>query len=124
MSRPTCYFNNVLATLLIWLQIARRLYECLFISTFSRSTMHLVHYTMGLFFYFIVIQMALFDIYNCKVELKASVFRYAFISTPFLLLALLCQVLQHGVLKQLAALRHGKNRTNFDVKFNNKNAFH
>ena len=106
--KAVCYFNNVLAALLIWLQIARRLYECLFISTFSRSTMHLIHYAMGFFFYFTVVQMTLFDIYNANVVLRPSVFRHALISTPFLILALLCQVLQHGVLKQLAALRSGK----------------
>ncbi|CAL1534474.1 unnamed protein product [Lymnaea stagnalis] len=34
-----------------WFQMLRRLYECLFISTFSKSTMSFVHYFYGIFLY-------------------------------------------------------------------------
>lgn len=32
-------------------QVVRRLYECLFVSVFSDSRIHLVHYVLGMFFY-------------------------------------------------------------------------
>ena len=32
-------------------QVVRRLYECLFVSVFSDSRIHLVHYMLGMFFY-------------------------------------------------------------------------
>lgn len=35
-------------------QVLRRLYECLFVSVFSDSRIHLVHYILGIFFYFAV----------------------------------------------------------------------
>ena len=35
-------------------QVLRRLYECLFVSVFSDSRIHLGHYVLGMFFYFSV----------------------------------------------------------------------
>lgn len=41
----------VMAMVMVFLQIGRRLYECLFVSVFSDARMHLMHYVLGLYFY-------------------------------------------------------------------------
>ena len=45
------HFNVFLVLLLLCVQVSRRLYECLYVSVFSRSRMHIVHYVLGLYFY-------------------------------------------------------------------------
>ena len=45
------HFNVFIVLLLLCVQVTRRLYECLCVSVFSSSRMHLVHYALGLYFY-------------------------------------------------------------------------
>ena len=45
------HFNVFLVLLLLCVQVTRRLYECLFVTVFSSSRMHIVHYVLGLYFY-------------------------------------------------------------------------
>ena len=45
------HFNVFLILLLLCVQVSRRLYECLYVSVFSSSRMHIVHYVLGLYFY-------------------------------------------------------------------------
>lgn len=45
------HFNVFLVLLLLCVQVSRRLYECLYVSVFSTSRMHAVHYLLGLYFY-------------------------------------------------------------------------
>ena len=45
------HFNVFLVLLLLCVQVSRRLYECLYVSVFSNSRMHVVHYVLGLYFY-------------------------------------------------------------------------
>ena len=45
------HFNVFLVVLLLCVQVTRRLYECLFVTVFSSSRMHIVHYVLGLYFY-------------------------------------------------------------------------
>ena len=45
------HFNVFVVLLLLCVQVSRRLYECLYVSVFSTSRMHLVHYVLGLYFY-------------------------------------------------------------------------
>ena len=44
-------FDMLVAMALICLQVSRRLYECLFVSVFSKSKMHFLHYVLGVYFY-------------------------------------------------------------------------
>ena len=37
--------------LLVCVQVSRRLYECLCVSVFSESRMHILHYVLGMYFY-------------------------------------------------------------------------
>ena len=41
----------VIAMAMVCLQIGRRLYECLFVSTFSDARIHWLHYVLGVYFY-------------------------------------------------------------------------
>ena len=45
------HFNVFFVLLLLCVQVSRRLYECLYVSVFSNSRMHIVHYVLGLYFY-------------------------------------------------------------------------
>ena len=45
------HFNVFVVLLLLCVQVSRRLYECLYVSVFSTSRMHVVHYVLGLYFY-------------------------------------------------------------------------
>ena len=45
------HFNVFVVLLLLCIQVSRRLYECLCVSVFSSSRMHIVHYVLGLYFY-------------------------------------------------------------------------
>ena len=45
------HFDTLMAMALICLQVSRRLYECLFVSVFSKSKMHFLHYVLGIYFY-------------------------------------------------------------------------
>ena len=45
------HFNVFVVLLLLCIQVSRRLYECLYVSVFSISRMHIVHYVLGLYFY-------------------------------------------------------------------------
>ena len=45
------HFNVFIVLLLLCVQVSRRLYECLYVSVFSTSRMHIVHYLLGLYFY-------------------------------------------------------------------------
>lgn len=45
------YFDTLVAMALLCLQVSRRLYECLFVSVFSKSKMHFLHYVLGIYFY-------------------------------------------------------------------------
>ena len=47
----TCQFEIVLALTMQTFQVTRRLLECLYVSVFSNSQMHLLHYFVGFFFY-------------------------------------------------------------------------
>ena len=44
-------FEVLLALILICCQVVRRLYECLCVTVFSSSSMHFVHYVLGIYFY-------------------------------------------------------------------------
>ena len=46
-----CQFEIVLALMLQTFQVARRFFECLYVSVFSDSQMHFLHYLVGYFFY-------------------------------------------------------------------------
>lgn len=41
----------LLVLVMVCCQVTRRLYECLFVSVFSESSMHVIHYLLGFFFY-------------------------------------------------------------------------
>ena len=58
----------VIAMVMVCLQIGRRLYECLFVSVFSDSRMHWLHYILGLYFYTAVGPMVFYHLANrtCK----------------------------------------------------------
>ncbi|KAH9492383.1 hypothetical protein Btru_026408 [Bulinus truncatus] len=47
--------DSALSVLLVfiaeWLQVLRRTYECYYVSSFSKSTMSMLHYILGLLFY-------------------------------------------------------------------------
>ena len=45
------HFDTLVAMTLLCLQVSRRLYECLFVSVFSNSKMHFLHYVLGIYFY-------------------------------------------------------------------------
>ena len=45
------HFDTLVAMALLCLQVSRRLYECLFVSVFSKSKMHFLHYVLGIYFY-------------------------------------------------------------------------
>ena len=45
------HFNVFLVLLILCIQVTRRLYECLYVSIFSTSRMHIVHYVLGIYFY-------------------------------------------------------------------------
>ena len=47
----TCQFEIILALTMQTLQVIRRLSECLYVSVFSNSQMHLLHYLVGYYFY-------------------------------------------------------------------------
>ena len=46
-----CHFNVLLVLMLLCVQVTRRLYECLYVTVFSKSRMHIVHYVLGFYFY-------------------------------------------------------------------------
>ena len=45
------HLDTAVVLSMLSLQVARRLYECLFVSVFSSSRIHVLHYVLGLFFY-------------------------------------------------------------------------
>lgn len=47
----SCEVEIILALAMQTFQVARRFFECLYISVFSDSQMHLLHYVVGYFFY-------------------------------------------------------------------------
>lgn len=42
----------IIAMILIIIQVTRRLCECIFLSVYSEAKMNIVHYVLGLLFYF------------------------------------------------------------------------
>lgn len=48
---PSSHLSIILAMILIVVQATRRTYECFFVSSYSNSKIHLIHYVMGLYFY-------------------------------------------------------------------------
>ena len=49
---PTlCQTEAMLTLALVCLQVARRLYESLFVTVYTESQMHVLHYVLGLYFY-------------------------------------------------------------------------
>lgn len=47
----TCQFEIILALTMQTFQVTRRFLECLYVSVFGNSQMHLLHYIVGYFFY-------------------------------------------------------------------------
>ena len=47
----TCQFEIILALTMQTFQVTRRFLECLYVSVFSNSEMHFLHYIVGHFFY-------------------------------------------------------------------------
>ena len=65
------HFNIFLVLLLLCIQVTRRLYECLYMTIFSNSWMHIIHYVLGLYFYSAVGPTALLHIQSgivCRIS--------------------------------------------------------
>jgi len=108
--RPTIDATTCLLTLaLIWLHVARRLWETLFISVYSETEMNVLHYILGIAHY---ILLPTFVVAECPGFLNNDDFSSNFSTlNPFglqtfgVLLFLYCSYSQHSCVEQLAAMR-------------------
>uniref|UniRef100_A0A0N4ZIE6 Polyprenal reductase n=1 Tax=Parastrongyloides trichosuri TaxID=131310 RepID=A0A0N4ZIE6_PARTI len=106
------YETTILVLLCLIIHIGRRLYECLFVSVYSPSTIHVAHFIMGILHYTFlplsVLSTLSFEISN-TLNFSQYLFFISFICLNYL---------QNGVANDFANLRKEKNNKISD--FNHK----
>lgn len=106
------YETTLLIFICLSIHIGRRLYETIFISVYSPSTIHLSHFIMGILHY-IFLPLSVLSSLSLKTSKSID-----FLQIIFTVLFIFFNYLQNGIAKDFANLRKDKNNTikNFSHK--------